>query len=343
MKKQIVLETGRIEHSMKVQNPFIACMYHKDAFPRGNVRMEPAQYLERWRKGSDFNPAAPWRMYHGDTVPGFPVHPHRGFETVTVVTEGVVDHADGLGACGRYAHGDVQWMTAGAGLQHTEMFPLVHEDKENPLELFQVWLNLPAKSKFAPPHYRMLWQEEIPVIGEKDDHGHGVTIRLIAGRYGSFAAPPPNPDSWAADAQNHVGIFLIELEENAVLTMPAGSQTLGRMLYLYSGQGVMVEDTHLVGKSYARVAGDQAVRLMGGEGGSKVLVLEGEPINEPVVAYGPFVMNTREEIAKAYADYEQTAFGGWPWPDDAPVQPKAAGRFARYADGKEERPPQQKA
>ena len=99
--------------------------------------------------GSDFNPHAPYRMYHGDNVPGFPQHPHRGFETVTATMAGLIDHADSVGNAGRYGEGDVQWMTAGSGIVHGEMFPLVHSHKSNHLRLFQIWLNLPQKSKFV--------------------------------------------------------------------------------------------------------------------------------------------------------------------------------------------------
>ncbi len=118
-----VIRIGKMGFQLEVKNPFIVCFHHKDHFPKGNGKQEPAYYLDSRQPGEDFDHHAPWRMYYGNTVPGFPVHPHRGFETVTVVTEGFADHFDSLGSCGRYGQGDVQWMTAGAGIQHSEMFP----------------------------------------------------------------------------------------------------------------------------------------------------------------------------------------------------------------------------
>ena len=107
-------------------DPFLFCVHHEDKFPKGNEVMGPATPLNGRHLGDDFIIKDGFRMYHGKNVPGFPGHPHRGFETITVVREGIVDHADSLGAAGRYGDGDVQWMTAGKGVQHSEMFPLIH-------------------------------------------------------------------------------------------------------------------------------------------------------------------------------------------------------------------------
>ncbi len=128
----------------ETQDPFLFCVHHEDFFPKGNDRMgpDPKEFQGR-EMGQDFMIKDGYRMYHGKTVPGFPGHPHRGFETITIVRKGIVDHSDSLGASGRYGNGDVQWMTAGEGVQHAEMFPLINREEENPMELFQIWLNLP--------------------------------------------------------------------------------------------------------------------------------------------------------------------------------------------------------
>ena len=130
----------------QTQDPFLFCVYHLDHFPKGNEQMGPDASLSGRNLGNDFTLKDGWRMYHGRTVPGFPAHPHRGFETITIVNKGFCDHSDSLGAAGRFGLGDTQWMTAGRGVQHSEMFPLLNKDKENPLELFQIWLNLPKKA-----------------------------------------------------------------------------------------------------------------------------------------------------------------------------------------------------
>src|SRR3954465_15527 len=130
-------------------DPFLFCAYHDDAYPQGNGELGPKAALAGREIGSDFSRKDGWSMYHGDTVPGFPAHPHRGFETVTIVRKGLIDHSDSLGATAGCGEGDGPWVTAGKGIVHSEMFPLLKADADNPLELFQIWLNLPQRSKMA--------------------------------------------------------------------------------------------------------------------------------------------------------------------------------------------------
>lgn len=317
----------------ETSDPFLFCVHHQDAYPAGNGQMGPAASLQGRNIGQDFDPKAGWRMYHGHRVPGFPEHPHRGFETVTIVLEGLVDHFDSSGAAGRYGHGDVQWMTAGSGLQHSEMFPLVHQDMANPLELFQIWINLPAADKFADPYYKMLWSEEIPIVEMQDTKGRATRIRIIAGELEGSQAPPPAPDSWASKAENQVAIWLIGLEPQAETTLPAASARTQRTLFLFEGSSIRVGGTDIPGYHAAEALGDQPVPIVNGPEAARILLLQGDPIGEPVAQYGPFVMNTRQEIQQAYEDFQRTRFGGWPWDRSDPVHPASQGRFARYHDG----------
>jgi hypothetical protein len=132
---------------MPTLDPFLFCVYHKDQYPPGNAAME----APRIGNGQDFDAKTPYRMYHGGKIPGFPQHPHRGFETITATIEGIIDHADSTGNAGRYGMGDVQWMTAGKGVVHSEMFPLLKQKADNPTRFFQIWLNLPSVSKMVDP------------------------------------------------------------------------------------------------------------------------------------------------------------------------------------------------
>jgi redox-sensitive bicupin YhaK (pirin superfamily) len=298
--------------------------------------MGPAASLEGRNLGQDFTIRDGWRMYHGDRVPGFPAHPHRGFETVTVVLKGIVDHSDSHGASGRYGNGDVQWMTAGAGLQHAEMFPLLHKDKTNPLELFQIWLNLPKAKKFCKPCYKMLWAEDIPLHIEKDSNGRQTEVTVIAGKVGDASAPAPAPDSWAADPLKEIGIWIIKMEANASWAIPTASFEVNRTLYFYRGTEITIAGIQVEPYNSVDLLADQSVLIQNGNQEAYCLILQGQAINEPVVQHGPFVMNHSLEIQQAFADYRKTQFGGWPWTRYDNVHSRDLGRFARYGDGQEE-------
>ncbi|RED96668.1 pirin family protein [Marinoscillum furvescens] len=316
------------------QDPFLFCVYHKDDYPKGNGKLGPDASLAGRNLGQDFDPSNSWRMYHGTTVPGFPQHPHRGFETVTIGEKGLIDHSDSLGAAGRFGNGDVQWMTAGKGVNHSEMFPLLKDDEENPLVLFQIWLNLPKKSKFVEPHFKMLWSEDIPHYTSEDQQ---TSVKVIAGSIGNTTAPAPAPDSWAADPANDVAIWIISMKAGATWTLPTADQATNRSLYYYGGSSAKVAGENLPLQHVAKLDTSGETIIENGDEDSKMLLLQGKPINEPVAQYGPFVMNTQQEIQEAYQEYQRTQFGGWPWPTDDHVHPRESGRFARHADGREER------
>lgn len=329
-----VLQIAPMEFQLHVLNPFVIAFHHRDLFPKGDGKMAPVAIPREKSLGEDFNPEADWRMYYGRTVPGFPVHPHRGFETVTVMIEGFADHFDSKGSKGRYGEGDVQWMTAGAGVQHSEMFPLLNDERENPMELFQIWLNLPKKNKFAKPDYKMFWSEDIPRVVEHDMENRRTEVKLIAGEFKGIRSLDPLPASWAYNRKNKVGIWLIKMEPHAVFTLPALSSTLNRVLYNYNGSGMKVAQHPLPNRYYAELKGSEEVMIVNGESPSELLLLEGEPINEPIAARGPFVMNTFDELQQAFVDYRQTQFGGWQWQSDDPVNEKESPRFASYEGGK---------
>lgn len=312
-------------------DPFIFTVHHLDHYPAGNDRLGPVESLAGRNIGSDFSYRDGWSMYHGDVVPGFPQHPHRGFETVTVVRRGYVDHSDSLGATARYGEGDVQWLTTGTGIMHSEMFPLLDPEGPNTLELFQIWLNLPPESKLVDAYFGMLWSEDIPTIHPAP----GVTVNVIAGAIDGHTPPSPPPDSWGSRTDGHLGIWLIQLEPGASWALPQAPPNVNRMLHCFVGDDVAVGTTRFGEKVGARLQPDlDAIVTNHGGGPAEFLLLQGRPIGAPVFQMGPFVMNSPEELRQAVIDYRATQFGGWPWATPSPVHPRVDGRFAIHADGR---------
>jgi redox-sensitive bicupin YhaK (pirin superfamily) len=330
----LILDTRPLGFQWETTDPFLFCVHHDDAYPPGNEHMGPAASLAGRDLGQDFAGTDGWRMYHGEVVPGFPQHPHRGFETVTIARRGYIDHSDSLGATARFGKGDVQWLTAGGGIVHSEMFPLIEQTRPNPLELFQIWLNLPGADKMVAPHFVMLWSEDIPLCTFVDGAGRTTEVAVVAGQLDGKRAPAPPPHSWAARPEADVGIWTIRMQPGAEWTLPptAGPDTV-RTLYFFEGPSLRIGNEPLRASTAAVVQSNVPLRLQAGDGTCEILLLQGRPIGEPVVNYGPFVMNTAAEVQQAMLDYRRTRFGGWPWPSDDPVHPRGDGRFAKHPDG----------
>lgn len=346
--------------------PYLFCVYHKDQYPKGNGKMQAPHR----GNGSDFDPSVPYRMYHGAKIPGFPQHPHRGkcgillmfrrflfqqcrfflkrivsfvffvacfyttgFETITATIEGLIDHADSAGNGGRYGMGDLQWMTAGEGIVHSEMFPMLNTSKENPTRFFQIWLNLPAKSKMATPSFAMFWANEVPTFQTELAKATIWVGTNYLGIAQNNNVPPP--ESWASDPSNDVALVHITIQPGGKMTLPkAHEPTVNRSLFYIEGEEGMIVDGKPIGtKRSLLLDPTQDLDLELPEShkvAGEFLWMQGKPIDEPVSQYGPFVMNTPEEIQQAFADYRATQFGGWPWPRDDMVFPSDKGRFALF-------------
>lgn len=335
-----IIQVSPLGSRWQTLDPFLFCVHHIDHFPSGNEQLGPAASLAGRDIGQDFEGKDGWRMYHGDVVPGFPQHPHRGFETVTIVRTGYIDHSDSLGATARFGMGDVQWLTAGAGVVHSEMFPLLDAHGPNTLELFQIWLNLPGKDKWVPPYFTMFWDRDIPRRRFADAHGGSVEVTVIAGAVDGVTSLPPPPHSWAARREADLAIWSIALAPGASWTVPAAHDgNTVRTLHVFEGSALRVGDRVVPCPAAIQVRAEQSVAIEAVDGPVEILLLQGRPIGEPVAQYGPFVMNTRAELEQAFVDYRRTQFGGWPWPADAPVHPREQSRFARHADGRIEQAP----
>ena len=330
-----IIKIKPLGFTWETSDPFLFCAYHEDLYPKGNKKLGPDASLEGRNIGQDFILKDGWRMYHGDMVPGFPAHPHRGFETVTIVQKGLVDHSDSLGAAGRFGNGDVQWMTAGKGVQHSEMFPLLNTEEENPFLLFQIWLNLPKANKMVPPHFKMLWREEIPKVNIVDKEDNTTEITLIAGDLEEQTATDPAPDSWAANPENEIAIWTIKMSPNAEYTFPNVSEGINRSLYFFKGDEIESEGYKIPVNHQIITQGHKELTIKNSNTEAHFLLLQGKPINEPVAKQGPFVMNNQQEIREAISEYQQTQFGGWPWSSYDHVHEASKKRFALYPDGTE--------
>lgn len=331
-----ILSIADLGFPFETESPFLFAVYHFDCFPRGNDKLGPDTSLRGHNIGADFGHPSGWNMYHGDEgVPGFPKHPHRGFETITVTRQGWVDHTDSLGNGGRFGCGDVQWMTAGRGISHAEMFPLLDRERENILELFQIWINLPRRSKMVEASFKMLWAEQLPRAPAAEE----ADVALIAGELPGFQSPPsPPPNSYASDPSSDVLVLTVKLKAGSSWTVPKYGSTrpsagLNRNVYLFAGSPATVDGKRFQPPKKIKLRPDADVVLAATGGHAEFLLLQGRDIGEPVVQHGPFVMSSKAEIRDAFEDYQRTGFGGWPWKSNALVHGRDCQRFARYADG----------
>ena len=316
-----------------VQNPFILAAHHIDRYPEGNGEMAPISFPKDWEKGNDFSKTRGWKMYHGEYVPGFPAHPHRGFQTITYAKKGYIDHFDSQGNYGRYGEGDIQWMVAGKGMQHAEMFPLINEEKENPFEIVQIWLNLPAKMKMVEGSYEMHWHENLPVIPLDDHNPTNNYLKVLAGHYNGNKAPQPSEVSYGHNPLHHLNIWEGELEKGKELIIPAFPEDAPVQLFVRSGK-LAIDGNEISEQSLLIYTSDEVSHFEVIEE-VDFMVFIGKEIKEEVFAYGPFVMTTREEVIQAYNDFERTEFGGWPWKESAPSIPNTEGRFSMNNHGQE--------
>lgn len=336
----IILRNEPLTHPWAGTDPFLFCAHHLDHYPAADQHQAvPSDHIGTRPLGNDFSHTGGFNMYYGTSVPGFPAHPHRGFETITIVPKGVVDHADSLGATARYGDGDVQWLTAGRGVMHSEMFPLRDTAGPNTLDLYQIWLNLPARSKMSDPAFVMLWDSTIPRYQFTNAAGSAASVKIISGAYtpqeaneATIVPPPPAPDSYASDPAAEVAIWQVSLEAGANITLPPTLRASARRtLYVHEGTSLNVDSDTLSGHRLIEVKADAALSLSNpGPDSVDILLLQGVPIEEPVVAQGPFVMNTQAEIDQARRDFGRSQFGGWPWEASGPVHANGQGRFAHY-------------
>ncbi|MGA9422968.1 MAG: pirin family protein [Rhodanobacteraceae bacterium] len=242
--------------------------------------------------------ASPFAFEPAARPRGVGAHPHRGFETVTIVYQGEVEHRDSTGAGGRIGPGDVQWMTAGSGIVHEEFHSREFTRSGGTMEMVQLWVNLPARDKMSEPGYQTLLDRDIPSVELPDGAGK---VRVIAGQYGGHRGPAKTftpIDVWDVHLkQRHSAAFTVAQGRTLALIVLHGSVEVNGSEIAREAQMVMFDRN---GEKVSLEANSDAT----------VLLLSGEPIDEPIVGYGPFVMNSQEQIRQAFADYQSGRMGG---------------------------------
>jgi len=241
--------------------------------------------------------AAPTRFEPTTKRRGVGEHPHRGFETVTIVYDGEVEHRDSTGGGGVIGRGDVQWMTAGSGIVHQEFHSEKYAKAGGPFEMVQLLVNLPAKDKMAPPGYQPITDAQIPAVSLPGEAG---SVRVIAGEYGGREGP--------ARTFTPMNVWDVRLDAGKIAQLAQPEGWTAQVVVL-AGTVQVNGDTILRAAQMATLSTEGGGVSIEANNEAKILLLAGEPIDEPVVGYGPFVMNTREEIVQAIDDFNGGKFG----------------------------------
>ncbi|QZE15705.1 pirin family protein [Halosquirtibacter laminarini] len=323
-KESAVLNIQDLEESTRIQDPFIICSHFKEIFPSGTSGMQPSV-------GNLLDKENVCPMMNGRQFPGFPVHPHYGFEIITILEEGIIDHFDSKGVYGRFGSGDVHWLSSGNGIQHSEMFPLL-STAPNYFEMFQIWLNLDSIKKRSSPSSQMFWKEEIPLVICYDYKGRQSKIKILAGNYRGHKALLVPGNSWAASPDHHVNIWCIELAPKASFCIPKELDYVSRSIIFYRGMLLSVDDCLASSGSIVDLDHSKDIILQNGAERSYLLFLQGSPINENICQLGPFVSHSEETLSHVLVNYQIDNFWGGPWGSSEPVNDRHCSRFISVAE-----------
>ena len=335
-----VIKTQYLKLHWDTEDPFVFASHHKDEYPKGNAQQAPPlREISGRNLGRDYKKTLGFRMYHGKVVPGFPMHAHWGYETVTIPEAGFIDHFDSLGNQGRYGFGDVQWVSAGSMYLHDEMYPLAYDDRPNPNDITQIMINLPLKDKGSAPDVRMMWSENVPLITKKDEGGKEYSVKIIAGSFDGADALSPNEVSWASDKVHNVRILLLRMSPGSEVTLPPVSPTVNRNLYFVEGSTVRLGDEEYETSQRFKLDGNAGVTIINGDSDGTYWLLEGEPIGEKMSSFGPVILDKDKSVREAMNYIRKNEFDSWPWDLVDKFHPKGTERFIRFSDGREERPP----
>ena len=218
-------------------------------------------------------------------------------------------------------------------LSNVNLVSLFNQSGNNKLDFFQIWLNLPSYNKRVKPNFEIYWKDEIPKVDSDSNGNKNAEVELIAGNYLGFSAPIAPENSWANDKKNDVAVWTIRLDEKGVFNIPKTKSGANRNLYILKDSNIKVDNQKISRSSMVILDSSKNTTIKNFGSKTKLLLLQGVPINEPVVKYGPFVMNSKSEIEQAFYDYKKTEFGGWKWGSSDPVHGIQKEKFAKFING----------
>ena len=329
------LRTASMTMHWDTEDPFIFVSHHEDDYPHGNKQMAPPLNEISGRSlGRDYKKMMGFRMYNGKVVPGFPMHAHWGYETVTLAQTGYVDHSDSLGNTGRFGFGDVQWVSAPGFYEHCEMYPLVNQNERNPNDITQIMIAIPSEFKKLPEFsVNTVWKENIPVIT-----GDGYEIQIICGSFGGKTAVSPSAVSWA-DGKHFVRILRITLRPGGSVSIDGTPEGVNRNLYYVSGDTSAIMGEDVIWNTQMKIPAGKEITISNGKSDSVFWLLEGEPLGEKMSMFGPVLLDSDKEVRAAMQTIRKEEFEKWPWDLIDRVNPADSGRFLLRSSGEKELPP----
>lgn len=332
-KPKTVQKTVDINIHWSADDPFTFISHHHDKYPKGNDQMAPPLELIRGRNlGRDYQERFGFRMYHGRVVPGFPMHAHWGYETVSIAERGFVDHFDTENNHGRYGNGDVQWTFASSRYEHCEMYPLLDKENDNQVNITQIMINLPLERKNTGNQVNNVWSEDIPVV-----QSDGVTVTLYCGSFNGKSVYSPNEGSWATP-ENNVRIMKIEMEPEASFSLERVPEGVNRNVFFVTGTSAVMDGTNISPNLRFKMRPGTDLEINNGEDPSEFWVLEGKPIGEKQAAFGPVILSDLEEVRRSMYEIRVNEFPEWPWGLMDVTNPREMGRELHRKDGTVERP-----
>ena len=305
------VKVTRIGMHWDTEDPFIFASHHEDDYPAGNRQQAPPlQEIGGRDLGRDYEKRLGYRMYHGKVVPGFPMHAHWGYETITLAEVGYVDHFDNMGIEGRFGFGDVQWVCASSRYSHCEMYPLADQENRNPNDITQIMLNLPNEMKNGENSVRTVWASDV-----KKASGDGWTAKVICGSFGGVSATSPGSLSWS-HGDNGVRIIRFSMDPGSELVIDPALDGAARNLYFVSGKDAVIMGVPVEAENRVKILGNTDVTVMNGDEPSILWLLEGRPIGQKMASFGPVYLPTLKDVRAGLDEIRLNEYHEWPsWTD----------------------------